>query len=186
MRPLLQQAIDNLKDVMAKEGIDPTKGLPEELFLFATTLVPCVNIDLFITDDMHRLLLTWRDDIFYGKGWHIPGGCVRLKESLDKRIQLTAMNEINTRVICDYQTFITRELIIAKEERPLLSNQLERCHNISMLFNCRLPAGFEVKNKSGDEHSSGYMKWFDHYPNDFLAFHKTLYGDIINEFFKRK
>lgn len=170
---------------MHKEGIDPTTGLPEELFLFATTLVPCTNIDLFITDDRHRVLLSWRNDVFYGKGWHIPGGCLRLKETLDKRIQLTAMKEIGTRVIYDAKAFVTRELIM-EEDRPELKNQLERSHNISMLFNCRLPAGFEIRNETENEHSGGYMKWFDHCPSDFLDAHKTLYGDIMNDYFRRK
>lgn len=184
MKSPLLQAIDQLRAVMDKEGIDPTRGLPEELFLFATTLMPCANIDLFITNDDHQLLLTWRDDPFYGQGWHIPGGCLRLKEPLDKRIQLTAMREIGTRVICDDTSFATRELIIT-DDRPRLKNQLERCHNISMLFNCRLPEGFEIKNQSDDEHINGYIKWFDHCPSDLLCSHKVIYGDIINGFFER-
>ena len=32
---------------MDEGNVDPRNGLPEELFWFATTLVPCANIDLF-------------------------------------------------------------------------------------------------------------------------------------------
>ena len=119
---------------MDAEGVDPTKGLPKELFHFATTLIPCANIDLFITKG-NQLLLTWRNDEFYGQGWHIPGGCLRIGETLDKRIQETARNEIGTEVVYDSNSFITREALMT-ENRPWLKNQLARCHNISMLFDC--------------------------------------------------
>lgn len=179
----LQEAIQNLQLIMNEECVDPTKGLPQELFLFATTLIPCANIDLFVTDENRRLLLTWRDDEFYGQGWHIPGGCLRLKETLENRIQQTAINELGSKVIYDIDNFITRETMVSKD-RPWLTNQLERCHNISMLFFCRLPEGYEVKNKENDEHTSGYLKWFDHIPADLLEAHKELYGDLIYSFFE--
>jgi ADP-ribose pyrophosphatase YjhB (NUDIX family) len=178
----INKAIQNLQSVMDEEGIDPTKGLPKELFHFATTLIPCANIDLFITRGK-QLLLTWRDDAFYGKGWHIPGGCLRMKETLDNRIQETARNEIGSEVIYNPDSFITREAILTKH-RPWLKNQLERSHNISMLFDCRLPDGFEISNTSLNEHTTGYLKWFDRKPEDLLDAHKSLYGDIIDLFFE--
>ena len=182
MSEKLNLAIKELQKVMDEEGIDPTKGLPKELFHFATTLIPCANIDLFVTRGS-QLLLTWRNDEFYGQGWHIPGGCLRMRETLDKRIQETAMIEIGTKVLYDPDSFITREVMI-KEERPWLKNQLVRSHNISMLFDCHLPDGFDVRNSSSDEHKVGYLKWFDHSPDDLLKAHKSLYGDIIDLFFK--
>ena len=177
----INDAIKHLQAIMNEEGIDPVKGLPQELFLFATTLMPCANIDLFISDG-ERLLLTWRDNEFYGRGWHIPGGCLRLLETLDSRIQKTALNELGTEVEYDREHFITRETM-ERSFRPGLKNQYERCHNISMLFNCRLPSGFIIKNHV-DEGNEGYMKWFDHVPEDILETHERLYGDIIEKFFK--
>ena len=53
-----------------------------------------------------------------------------------------------------------------------------------MLFDCRLPDGFKVNNTDADEHMAGYIKWFDQVPPDLLEAHKTLYGDIIDLFFK--
>ena len=182
MSEKINLAIEQLQRVMNEEGIDPTKGLPKELFHFATTLIPCANIDLFITRG-NQLLLTWRDDEFYGQGWHIPGGCLRMRETLDNRIQETARNEIGTEVIYDPSSFITREVMVT-EDRPWLKNQLERSHNISMLFDCRLPDGFKVNNTDADEHVAGYIKWFDQVPSDLLEAHKSLYGDIIDSFFK--
>ena len=101
MSESITQAIKNLQQVMDNEEIDPRNGLPEELFWFATTLIPCANIDLFIINEKGQVLLTWRDDKFYGSGWYIPGGCIRIKETIDKRIQLTALDEIGCEVDYD-------------------------------------------------------------------------------------
>ena len=75
MSSKINRAIEYLQSVMDEEGINPTKGLPKELFHFATTSIPCANIDLFITRG-NQLLLIWRDDEFYGQGvacsWWLP------------------------------------------------------------------------------------------------------------------
>lgn len=176
------KAIENLQKAMEEEGVDSTRGLPEGLFLFATTLMPCPNIDLFISNGS-KLLLTWRDDEFYGKGWHIPGGCLRLRETLEKRIQETAKKEISVEVIYDRDNFITREGIVY-QTRPWMKNQLVRSHNISMLFNCRLPDDYQISNNAEDEHTIGFLKWFDNKPEDILVVHEELYGDIIDSFFE--
>lgn len=70
------------------------------------------------------------------------------------------------------------------EDRPWLKNHLERSHNISILFDCRLPDGFEVINKFADEHTAGYLRWFDKTPPNLLEAHRFLYGDIIDSFFE--
>lgn len=183
MSEKLNRAIEHLNSVILAEGINPKRGLPQELFLFATTLMPCPNVDLFITDNNNRVLLTWRDDPFYGQGWHIPGGCLRLGETCEYRIQETAKKEIGTEVVVDLAHVITRELII-EESRPMLQNQLERSHNISMLYHCELPVGFEFRNDSSDEHSSGYLKWFDRIPDNLLNVHRVIYGEVMDSFFK--
>ena len=121
---------------MDVEGVNPQNGMPTESFLFAFSLIPCANNDLFITDPAKELLLAWRNDPYCGQGWHIPEGCLRIKESLDHRIQQTALNEIGTKVMYDRITFITRE-DIRHDECSWLQHSLERSHNISMLFRCK-------------------------------------------------
>lgn len=184
MSEKVNHAIEQLQRAMDEEGVNPTNGLPKELFHFATTLIPCANIDLFISRG-NQLLLIWRDDEFYGRGWHIPGGCIRMKETLAKRIQETARNEIGIDVIYNPDSFITREVIMT-EERPWLKNQLVRSHNISMLFDCHLPDEFEIQNEVMNEHTAGFLKWFDQTPPDLLKTHKFLYGDLIESFFEGK
>jgi hypothetical protein len=54
----LLKAINKLQKVMNDKRIDPRQGLPEELFWFATILVPCANIDLFIVNSQNQVLLS--------------------------------------------------------------------------------------------------------------------------------
>lgn len=166
-------------------GIDTTNGLPEDLFLFSTTLAPVSNVDLFITNDKGEVLLSWRNDVHYGEGWHIPGGCIRLKERMIDRIQKTALLEIGCNVICDEKPILVKELVV-DEERCQLNNNLERCHNISFLFGCAIPKDYIIKNNSTDEHCSGYLKWFDHVPEDLLKAHADIYGDFLVNWFKNR
>ena len=105
----LHAAIENLRRVIREQNIDPRNGLPEELFNLATTLIPFSNVDLFVTDENGRLLLSWRDDDLFGKGWHIPGGCVRMHETLNYRIQQTAVNEIGCEVTYDPNVYKVME-----------------------------------------------------------------------------
>jgi hypothetical protein len=53
----------------------------------AVTVSPELSVDLPVQDDIGRILLTWRHDVAYGPGWHIPGGIVRYKERAMDRIQ---------------------------------------------------------------------------------------------------
>jgi hypothetical protein len=83
----------NLTDaisVLVKRVPDPSRGLPEEIFYYISRTTPLINVDLLIKDEKGRTLLSWRDDAYAGKGWHVPGGIVRFKESLETRIRRVA------------------------------------------------------------------------------------------------
>ena len=73
----------NLKELIKeveKQEFDPTIGLPETLFEFATRITPMVNVDLFVRNFKKEILLTWRGGNYYSPGWHIPGElCVFVK-----------------------------------------------------------------------------------------------------------
>lgn len=179
----VSSAVKHLQEVMKQERIDPRKGLPEDLFLFATSLIPIANVDLFIHRDA-KVLLSWRDDEFHGKGWHIPGGCIRIKETCENRIQQTALNEIGCRVSFNPTPIMVKEDMTDKS-RPWLDNELMRSHNISILYDCELPEKFEIGNSEEREHVPGCLKWFSDVPNDLLECHKRLYGDFLKEWFER-
>lgn len=181
----LIEAINKVEQIMIEENIDPTKGLPEELFLFGTTLMPVSNVDLFITNVKGQVLLSWRNDIYYGKGWHIPGGCIRLRETWLERIQKTALNEIRTEVEVKLDPIVVRESM-TMQPRPWLKNQLERTHNTSILFDCKVLENFTIDNGKLQPGNEGFIKWFDSVPADLLQCHKELYGDVLNNWFREK
>ena len=144
---------------MEKQINNPKKGLPEEIFYFVSRITPMINVDLLIKDKKNRTLLSWRDDKFYNKGWHIPGGIIRFKEKAEQRIQKVAMQEIGVKVKFDpcpiaiYQFF-------AKHKT--------RGHFISLLYKCYVPDNFIPKNKNLNEKDAGFVKWHESCPKNLL------------------
>ena len=63
---------------------NPKKGLPDEIFYFVGRLTPYINVDLLIKSPTEGTLMTWRDDKYSGKGWHLPGGIIRFREKIKK------------------------------------------------------------------------------------------------------
>ena len=173
------EAIARLNAAMAAEGIDPRKGLGTELFLFSTTLAPCLTVDLLIRDEKNRLLLAWRDDVYNGQGWHLPGGCVRLHESLEDRVRRSSLQEVGAEVRFDPKPVAVREDIIL-QHRAEVRNRLERSHNVSFLYDCRLPEGYRAPERCGGT----ALRWFESMPENLLDAHRRQYGDILERFFK--
>ncbi len=159
-----------------RQGINPSDGLPEELFLEISGLVPVPNVDLFILDDKGRILLTWRDDPYFGKGWHLPGGCIRFKETMTERVQKTAINELGTKVKIDQDPIAIRDVIV-NEHRPGIVDQNQRAHHLAVLFRC-YPEDQQsierlIKNKEA--------KWFDKIPDNILPVH-DVYISVFEEY----
>lgn len=108
---------------------DPRQGLPEEVFLFVSRITPLINVDLLIQDDRGRTLLTWRDDEFFGAGWHVPGGIIRYKEMAADRIRACARQELGAGVSHDAEPMSIAETFLESNSRG---------HFISLLYRCRL------------------------------------------------
>lgn len=116
-----------------KESIgNPRDGLPKEVFLLVSQLTPLLNVDLLIKNDQNETLLTWRDDEYYGPGWHVPGGIVRFKEHCAARIQAVANSELGTQVQADSTPLLMREVMAPHRDI--------RGHFISLLYRCQLLA----------------------------------------------
>lgn len=157
--------------------MDARSGLPEEIFLAVSTLVPIANVDLMIIDEEKGILLSWRDDEYYGQGWHLPGGCIRFKETMLERLQKTAMNEIGTEVEITETPLAVRDVILDKDhELPKL-----RAHHLAVLYECRLPKTFAVDNHNKTESDIGYLQWFRQIPKNILAVH-DVYFDVFKNY----
>jgi ADP-ribose pyrophosphatase YjhB (NUDIX family) len=142
---------------------DSRRGLPEDVFLFVSRITPLVNVDLLIKDDRSRTLLTWRDDEFFGSGWHVPGGIIRYKEPVADRIRACAREELGADVSCDPAPLLVSETIRAQNTRG---------HFISLLFRCRLlGAPDEARRAGSDRPSPGQWRWHDRCPPDLLDVH---------------
>ncbi|MCI8512533.1 MAG: NUDIX domain-containing protein [Lachnospiraceae bacterium] len=178
----MKKEIYNLRAQMNIEQIDPENGLGTDLFLMVSSMTPIVNIDMFITDETGRVLLSWRDDKHCGQGWHIPGGCLRFKETLDRRIHLTALNELGSDVSYDPRPLLVRENI-ATDELTIRQNHNERAHFISLLYHCRVQDAAALKDCDGKE-IVGHLKWFNRLPENFIEIQYYYCGFLKNWFAK--
>jgi len=144
---------------------DPSKGLPEEIFLFMSRITPLVNVDLLIKNKWKQTLLTWRDDGFFPAGWHIPGGIVRYKETIAERIGAVAAGELGAKVKCGNTPLVVREVIV-----PSFEN---RAHAISFLYECSLTSRLAQNRmyvKGAPQH--GEWAWHDRCPKDLIVVHR--------------
>jgi colanic acid biosynthesis protein WcaH len=134
-------------------------GLPEDVFQFVSRLTPLINVDLLIRDDRGRTLLTWRDDEFFGTGWHVPGGIIRYKETAADRIRACARGELGADV-----SFEPTPLFVAETIRQ----DATRGHFISLLFRCRLTSSLDEAKRGGSRPRPGGWQWHDRCPDDLL------------------
>lgn len=160
---------------LLSKNFDASNGLPEELFELVSSLTPIPNVDLLIIKDK-KILLSWRDDQYYGKGWHLPGGCIRFGETMQNRILETAKKELKCTVEFVPEPIAVRDIIIKKNTN--LSNPFVRGHNITILFKCFLPDNYIINNDKLNETDVGYLKWFVKIPGNLLDVHDA-YGDIL-------
>ncbi len=70
-----------------------------------------INVDLLIKNKQGQTLLTWRQDRFYGPAWHIPGGIIRFKESIEDRIAKVAETELGCQVRFSAEPVNVRSMI---------------------------------------------------------------------------
>ncbi len=147
----------------AKAG-NPAKGLPEDVFLFASRLVPLINVDLLIKNRTGQTLLAWRDDGCWRPGWHIPGGVIRFRETASDRIRAVAKLELGATVNFEKAPLLITEFILPPKK--------SRSHFISLLYRCSLSGGLDKKRmyRSGDP-KPGEWAWHSVCPHNLLSAH---------------
>lgn len=162
---------DLIQNIRAGLG-DSRTGLPEELFLFVSELTPMINVDLLVCNDQNQTLLTWREDIFYGPGWHVPGGIIRFKEKAGHRIDQVAEIELGAEV--EYEETPLRITEIMNPTRDV------RGHFICLLYRCRLKTELSEKTQFVKKHpENGHWAWFSTCPED-LIYQQEMYREFIN------
>ena len=154
----IHEAIEFLDKKISK----PSLGLPEEVFLFISRMTPMVNVDLLIKDENGRTLLSWRDDKFAGRGWHVPGGIIRFKEKIETRLLKIAEKEIGTTVKFNPVPIAVNQILCKNKVRG---------HFISILYQCYLSSSFIPENKGLKEADLGYLKWHQSCPDNLIKVH---------------
>ncbi len=165
----LSTALDRLeKDIDGQGG-----QMPEEVFLFLSRHRPLVCVDLLIQNAQDETLLSWRDDKFFGKGWHLPGGVIRFKETREERIRKVAELELGAQISFDETPLAIQEY--------LHMGQRERSHQYSFLIRSFLttPPDETRRCRSLNSPAAGEWMWFRKAP-DLLDVHKG-YARFINE-----
>lgn len=150
--------------VLDKQVPNPSAGLPDEVFYYISRTTPLVNVDLLIKDEKGRTLLSWRNDQCCGQGWHVPGGIVRFRETLETRVKKAAETEIGVEVEFDRTPIALNECIHYERE--------VRSHFVSILYKCFLPSTFVPENKGLSRKSAGYLKWHESCPKNLIKFHE--------------
>ena len=150
----------------------PETGLHLEVFYFVSSLTPLGNVDLLIQDRQGQTLLAWRDDEFCGSGWHVPGGIVRARETMETRIQKVAYSEIGCEVRFDPTPLTIRQII--HPDRDV------RSHFISFLYRCRVVDHFVLDNMGRMPGTPGFLKWHDGCPDDVIDCH-TAYRQYMSK-----
>lgn len=150
--------------VLEKQVPNPSAGLPDEVFFYISRITPLVNVDLLIKDENGRTLLSWRNDQYAGQGWHLPGGIVRFKETLETRVKKVAEAEMGVNISFGPIPIAVNQFVYP--ERDI------RSHFISILYECSLPSTFVPQNKGLSIGDRGYLIWHDSCPDNLLACHE--------------
>jgi len=152
---------------------DSKLGLPDDIFYLVSRLTPMINVDLLIVNEQNEKLLTWREDQFYGPGWHIPGGIIRFKELAETRISQVAKLELGASVSWETRPLVIREIM--NHSRDI------RGHFISMVYKCKLtgPLRSEYKALDTEKPVNGQWRWFSAMPPNMIRPH-LQFEKLIN------
>jgi ADP-ribose pyrophosphatase YjhB (NUDIX family) len=112
-----------------------------------------------IQDSAGRTLLTWRDDVFFGSGWHVPGGVIRYKEMAADRVRACAREELGVEV-----AFETAPILMSETIRE----QATRGHFVSLLYRCTLQSEPDETRRASRHPRAGEWAWHESCPADLL------------------
>jgi ADP-ribose pyrophosphatase YjhB (NUDIX family) len=155
---------------------DSKFGLPDEIFYLVSRLTPMINVDLLIVNERNEKLMTWREDQFYGPGWHIPGGIIRFKELTETRISKVAELELGATVSWEPRPIVVREIMNPKRDI--------RGHFISMVYKCKLTGPLRTKDEASNSAQllNGMWKWFVLMPPNTISPH-LQFEELFNNTF---
>lgn len=177
MNQELTPDIWNAIQTLRRARLDTNGGMPQELFLLVSSLIPIPNVDLLVTNEKNQILLSWRDDPFYEKSWHIPGGCLRYAETMQTRVQQTALNEFGCEVEFDSEPVAVRDVIRGLNKAQIYPR--ERGHTVAVLYRCTLKGPVKTCDDENTALYNGCLRWFDNIPKNFMKI-QNVYRDVLH------
>lgn len=167
----MKNKLDKLiEEIDSLNAYNPEKGLPDSVFYFIGRNTPYINVDLLIKTNLGAIL-TWRDDVHTGNGWHVPGGIIRYKESITTRINYVALKEVGIK-IKSYKFLDINQIIV--------KNKKERAHFISLLYECSIDEFNLKKVSSISNDAPNLVNFFRSPPQNLLKYH-SIYKDYLND-----
>ena len=170
--------------------------LPLELFLLVSRLVPLFTVDLWIEREEQpstgeaggasargvrgpggrAVLLTWREDDFFGRGWHVPGSALRLGDTTQHRLRECGREELGAEIEAEALPFDLMEEIQPHIHDGGDPRARDRAHNVSAAYRCRLltppdPAR-AYRAEAGAPPQPGQWAWHARCPDELLAVHR--------------
>ncbi|HET7768743.1 MAG TPA: NUDIX domain-containing protein [Chloroflexota bacterium] len=150
--------------------------LPLDLFLLVSRLIPLFTVDLWIQNEDGSVLLTWREDEFFGRGWHVPGSALRLGETTQHRLHECAREELGAEIEAEPLPFDLMEEIQPHIHDGTDPKARDRAHNVSAAYRCRLLAPPDparaYTRESGQYPQPGQWAWHPRCPDELLAVHR--------------
>jgi colanic acid biosynthesis protein WcaH len=153
--------------------VSDAKRLPLEIFKFVSRHAPLVCVDLLIQNKQRQTLMTWRDDVYFGHGWHFPGGVVLHKESLIEHAKRVAREELQVQIRVDP--------IPLGFLQYFHQDRAERGHQLIFLMRCHSesPPNPIYRFQEGTAPRIGQWAWHSKAPDDLLPVQRA-YADILN------
>ena len=149
------------------DKIEARNGIGQDLFLAISQLTPSVNVDLIIKSaDETSTLLTWRDDEYYGPGWHVPGGVIRFKEKMIDRVHKVAITEFNRKLLHVKGPIGFHEMFNTTRD--------VRGHFVSFVFSVKLNEPPDSKLQVVSDPFHGGWHWFEKCPENLIPNQSAL------------
>jgi len=152
MNKITQKEIKELVELLGKLS-NPEKGLPGEVFNALTRIVPFSACELVVVNTKKEILLTYREDRWW-KGWHIPGGLLRMNEDFKTRLGKVAKNELGAKLKSFKFLF------------PINYKKTPRGHDVSLVFLCILTGKLQ------------HGTFFKNLPKNTIKEHNILYKKL--------
>lgn len=168
--------MDNVAEAIAlldQAVADPNRGLPDPVFYYISRTTPMINVDLLVADSQRGILLAWRDDEHAGAGWHLPGGIIRYRETINQRIRAVALQEIGSPVEYAPGPIAVNEIFADPPKR-------DRAHFISLLYRCRISPDYRIDNGNRASTTPGYLAWHLRCPDNLLKL-QDIYRTHIDQ-----